>query len=47
VQIRLRELRQEVQKGIDQIERGEIVDGEEVFKELRKRNLKYKQAKAK
>jgi antitoxin ParD1/3/4 len=46
-QIRLRELKQEVQKGLDQIDRGEIVDGDEVFRELRERNLKYKQAKAK
>ncbi|MBX9668348.1 MAG: type II toxin-antitoxin system ParD family antitoxin [Candidatus Obscuribacterales bacterium] len=46
-QIRLRELKHEVQKGLDQIDRGEIVDGDEVFQELRDRNLKYKQAKAK
>jgi antitoxin ParD1/3/4 len=46
-QIRLRELKQEVKKGLDQIDRGEIVDGDEVFQELRARNLKYKQSKAK
>jgi antitoxin ParD1/3/4 len=45
--IRLRELKLEVQKGLDQIDRGEIVDGDEVFQELRERNLKYKQAKTK
>lgn len=46
-QIRLRELKREVQKGLDEIERGEVVDGDEVFQELRERNLKLKQAKAK
>jgi antitoxin ParD1/3/4 len=46
-QIRLRELKRDVQKGIAQIDRGEIVDGDEVFRELRERNVKAKQAKAK
>lgn len=46
-QIRLRELKREVQLGLDEIDRGEIVDGDEVFQELRERNLKSKQAKAK
>ena len=46
-QIRLRELKREVQQGLDEIERGEVVDGDEVFQELRERNLKFKQAKAK
>lgn len=46
-QIRLRELKREVQQGLDEIERGEVVDGDEVFQELRERNLKIKQAKAK
>jgi antitoxin ParD1/3/4 len=46
-QIRLRELKREVQQGLDEIERGEVVDGDEVFQELRERNLKVKQAKAK
>lgn len=45
--IRLLELTREVQKGLDQLERGEVVDGEEVFRELHKRNLKSKQAKTK
>ncbi len=45
-QIRLQELKREVQKGLDQIERGEVVDGDEVFQELRERNRKAKQAKA-
>jgi antitoxin ParD1/3/4 len=46
-QIRLRELKREVQKGLDEIKRGEIVDADEVFQELRERNLKFKQAKGK
>ncbi|HEY9783872.1 MAG TPA: type II toxin-antitoxin system ParD family antitoxin [Candidatus Obscuribacterales bacterium] len=46
-QIRLRELKREVQVGLDEIDRGEIVDGDEVFQELRERNLKFKQPKAK
>lgn len=46
-QIRLRELKREVQQGLDEIERGEVVDGDEVFQELRERNLKFKKAKAK
>lgn len=46
-QIRLRELKREVQVGLDEIDRGEIVDGDEAFQELRERNLKFKQAKAK
>ena len=36
-----------VSKFLDQIDRGEILDGDKVFSELRGRNLKYKQAKAK
>lgn len=46
-QIRLRELKREVQQGLDEIERGEVVDGDEVFQELRERNQKIKQAKNK
>ncbi|MBX3076184.1 type II toxin-antitoxin system ParD family antitoxin [Candidatus Obscuribacterales bacterium] len=46
-QIRMRELKREVQIGMDEIERGEIVDGDEVFQELRERNLKAQKAKAK
>ena len=36
--IRLEELRKEIQIGIDQIERGEVTPGEEVFRQLRERN---------
>jgi antitoxin ParD1/3/4 len=34
-QIRLEELRKEIQIGLDQAERGELIEGEEVFKRLR------------
>ena len=34
-QIKLEELRKEIQKGIEQAERGELVDGEEVFEKIR------------
>ncbi|HMW89555.1 MAG TPA: type II toxin-antitoxin system ParD family antitoxin [Candidatus Obscuribacter sp.] len=42
--IRLRELQREVQKGLEQIDRGEVVDADEVFNELRKRKPKGKKA---
>lgn len=34
----LQELRRKIQIGIEQSERGEVFDGEEVFRELRERN---------
>jgi antitoxin ParD1/3/4 len=43
--LKLQELRREVQKGLDQIERGEVVDADDVFRELRERNKKFKQQK--
>ena len=43
----LEDLRREVRKGVEQIKRGEVVDGDEVFKELRKRNLSLQKAKTK
>lgn len=46
-QIRLHELKHEVREGLDEIERGEVVDGDEVFQELAERNLKFRKAKAK
>ena len=46
-QIRLHELKREVREGLDEIERGEVVDGDEVFQELAERNLKFRKAKAK
>jgi predicted transcriptional regulator len=36
-QIKLQWLRQEVQKGIDQADRGELLDADEAFAELEKR----------
>lgn len=38
--IRLSELKHEIQLGLNEIEEGKIVDGEQVFKELRRRNQK-------
>lgn len=35
-QMRLEELRREIQKGLDQLDRGEWVDGEQAFEELRR-----------
>ncbi len=40
--IRLEELRKEIQTGVDQIERGEVTPGEEVFRQLRERNEELK-----
>ncbi len=37
-EMRLDDLRKEIQIGIDQIERGEVTPGEEVFRQLRERN---------
>ncbi|MEM9276551.1 MAG: type II toxin-antitoxin system ParD family antitoxin [Cyanobacteria bacterium P01_F01_bin.143] len=34
-QIKIEELRREIQKGIEQADRGELVDGEEVFENIR------------
>lgn len=45
-QMRLRELQRDVKKGLDQIERGEVVEGDEVFQELRKRQSKRKKSQA-
>ena len=33
----LEELRREIARGIEQADRGELIDGEEVFRELRRR----------
>ncbi|MCH9039021.1 MAG: type II toxin-antitoxin system ParD family antitoxin [Chloroflexi bacterium] len=41
-QIRVEELRGEIQKGIDQIERGEYVEGEDVFRLLKERNAEIR-----
>ena len=37
---RLEELRREIARGVEQADRGELIDGEEVFRELRERNAK-------
>ncbi len=41
-EMRLEDLRKEIQIGIDQLERGEVTPGEEVFRQLRERNEKLK-----
>ena len=46
-EIRLRELKADVQKGIEEIERGDVVDGDEVFLELRERNRLAKELNSK
>jgi antitoxin ParD1/3/4 len=38
--IKLRELKREVKIGVDQLERGEKVSGDEVFRELKERHRK-------
>lgn len=40
--IRLEELRKEIQVGIDQADRGQLTPGEEVFRQLRRRNEELK-----
>jgi antitoxin ParD1/3/4 len=35
---RLEELRREIARGVEQADRGELIDGEAVFQELRERN---------
>jgi antitoxin ParD1/3/4 len=40
-QMRLEELRKEIAVGIEQLERGEWVTSEEVFRELRERNKRF------
>lgn len=44
-QIRLAELRKEIAIGSEQAARGEFIDGEEVFAEIRKRSAGRKRAK--
>jgi len=43
----LEDLRYEVRRGLEEIKHGKVVDGDEVFKELRERNLHMKKAKTK
>jgi antitoxin ParD1/3/4 len=37
-QMRLEELREEIRIGIEQIEQGRVISGEELFRDLRERN---------
>ena len=41
-EIRLEELRKEIQIGIDQADRGELIPGDEVFRQLKKRSEDFK-----
>lgn len=43
--LRLSELRKEIATGIEQADRGEFVDGEQTFAEIRKRSAERKRAK--
>jgi antitoxin ParD1/3/4 len=42
---RLEELRREIARGLEQADRGELIDGEQVFRELRQRNAEAAQQK--
>jgi antitoxin ParD1/3/4 len=44
-QLRLAEMRKEIAIGSEQADRGELVDGEETFAEIRKRSAERKRAK--
>jgi antitoxin ParD1/3/4 len=44
-QLRIAELRREIAIGTAEADRGEFVDGEEVFAEIRKRSAEQKRAK--
>ena len=43
-EMRLEDLRKEIQIGVDQIERGEVTPGEEVFRQLRERNEEFQKS---
>ena len=45
-QIKIEELRKEIQKGIEQADRGELVDGEEVFENIRAKSRTRRSKKA-
>ena len=45
-QIQIEELRKEIQKGIEQADRGELVDGEEVFETIRAKSRARRSKKA-
>jgi antitoxin ParD1/3/4 len=42
---RLEELRREITRGLEQADRGELIDGEQVFRELRQRNAEMTKQK--
>lgn len=42
-EVKLQWLQHELQKGIDQADQGEVVDGEAVFKQMRERNAAMRQ----
>ena len=45
-QIQIEELRREIQKGIEQADRGELVNGEEVFENIRAKSRTRRSKKA-
>ena len=45
-QIQIEELRREIQKGIEQADRGELVNGEEVFENIRAKSRTRRRKKA-
>ena len=45
-QIQIEELRREIQKGIEQADRGEFVNGEEVFENIRAKSRTRRRKKA-
>jgi predicted transcriptional regulator len=42
-QLKMSNLRQAIQIGVEQADRGEVVDGEEVFRQMRERNAALRQ----
>lgn len=42
-EISLRELRRKIQTGIAEADRGELIDGDEVFRQMRERNASMKE----
>jgi len=42
-QLKMADLKRAIQIGIEQSERGEVVDGDEVFRQLRERNAALKE----
>lgn len=42
-QLKLEDLRRAIQVGIDQADKGEVMDGKEVFIQMRERNASFRQ----